>query len=262
MYNVHKCRMIKWMYHHVSEWECSHVVCMIAQDWHWCLCDPWQAPQNSLPEHSQTNAGAPIHTWNLLTNPGISFILIFIFFLKNFQISLAPALCEQSAKQAMTNIDIMTDDNWLFWSLKLWGSLEAVNGGHPARVHKVQQRANDGDVRELRTKRVSHGFTNHCMVLKQIPLSSYPLCDIETYWRSLRGCGSMMFYDVLCLRIYWYSESSHLASKPTQHEEWVAHRRNMAQHTHLRSHERRSLFMNAKSDYLMVDWRHHSAIPS
>ena len=107
---------------------------------------------------------------------------------------MAPALCEQSAKQAMTNIDIMTDDNWLFWSLKLWGSLEAVNGGHPARVHKVQQRANDGDVRELRTKRVSHGFTNHCMVLKQIPLSSYPLCDIETYWRSLRGCGSMMFF--------------------------------------------------------------------
>jgi hypothetical protein len=139
----------------------------------------------------------------------------------------------------------MTDDNWLFWSLKLWGSLEAVNGGHPARVHKVQQRANDGDVRELRTERVSHGFTNHCMrwqVLKQIPLNSYPLCDIETYWRSLRGCGSMMFYDVLCLLIYWYSESSHLASKPTQHEEWVAHRRNTHTHTKCNSQPSSLLF--------------------
>ena len=33
-------------------------------------------------------------------------------------------------------------------------------------------------------------------------------------------------------------------------------------HTHLRSHERQFLVMNAKSDYLMVGWRHHSAIPS
>ena len=38
--------------------------------------------------------------------------------------------------------------------------------------------------------------------------------------------------------------------------------RSHGRNTHLRSHERRSLFMNAKSDYLMVDWRHHSAIPS
>lgn len=29
-------------------------------------------------------------------------------------------------------------------------SLEAINGGHPAGVHKVEQGANDGDVGELR----------------------------------------------------------------------------------------------------------------
>ena len=38
--------------------------------------------------------------------------------------------------------------------------------------------------------------------------------------------------------------------------------RSHGRNTHLRSHERQFLVMNAKSDYLMVGWRHHSAIPS
>ena len=60
------------------------------------------------------------------------------------------------------------------------------------------------------------------------------------YWDILKEFEGMRFYDVLCLLIYWYSESSHLASKPTQHEEWVAHRRNT--HTRNATHNQAVFF--------------------